>query len=95
MLKDYESTIEYHLGKANVVADALSKKFNSSLSHISVTLLSLFIELKSLAVDIALEDSRSLLATLCVRLVLIKHIDDAQGQDPQLIKIIEEVKIGT
>ena len=26
LLKDYDFTIEYHLGKANVVADALSRK---------------------------------------------------------------------
>ena len=26
----------YHLGKANVVADALSRKFSGSLAHISV-----------------------------------------------------------
>ncbi|KAL4334328.1 hypothetical protein GQ457_07G004790 [Hibiscus cannabinus] len=29
LLKDYELVIDYHLGKANVVVDALSRKSNS------------------------------------------------------------------
>ena len=34
LIKDYECTIEYHLGKANVVADALSGRPMSSISHL-------------------------------------------------------------
>jgi hypothetical protein len=32
--KDYDSTIQYHLDKANVVADALSRKSLQTLAHI-------------------------------------------------------------
>nr|XP_012574829.1 uncharacterized protein LOC105852742 [Cicer arietinum] len=35
LLKDYDCTILYHLGKANVVANALSKKSMGSLAHIA------------------------------------------------------------
>jgi hypothetical protein len=34
LLKDYDCTIQYHLGKANVVTDALSRKSSGSLAHI-------------------------------------------------------------
>ena len=36
LLKDYDCTILYHPGKANVVADALSRKSMGSLGHISL-----------------------------------------------------------
>ena len=36
LLKDYDCGISYHLGKANVVADALSRKSSGSPAHISV-----------------------------------------------------------
>ena len=35
LLKDYDCSIFYSLGKANVVADALSNKSAGSLAHIS------------------------------------------------------------
>lgn len=51
LLKDYDLTINYHLEKANVVADALSKKSLFSLRALNARLnwnhnCSIFVELK-------------------------------------------------
>ena len=34
LLKDYDMSVYYHLGKSNIVADALSRLSMGSMSHI-------------------------------------------------------------
>ena len=94
LIKDYECTIEYHPGKANVVADALSRRPMSSLSHLRAVHLPRLIELRSLGVRLKLTDSGALLATFHVRPVLIDRIIELQIQDPQIVKLRGEVESG-
>ena len=94
LIKDYECTIEYHSGKANVVADALSWRPMSSLSHLRVVHLPRLIELRSLGVRLEQIDSGILLATFHVCLVLIDRIRELQIQDPQIEKLRGEVESG-
>ena len=86
LVKDYECTIEYHLGKANVVVDALSRRPMSSLSHVRAVHLPRLIELRSLGVRLELTDSGALLATFQVWPVVIDRIRELQIQDPQIVK---------
>ena len=86
LIKDYECTIEYHPGKANVVAYALSRRPMSSISHLRVVHLPRLIELRSLGVRRELTDSGALLATFHVRPVVIDRIRELQIQDPQIVK---------
>ena len=86
LIKDYECTIEYHPGKANMVADALSRRPMSSISHLRAVHLPRLIELRSLGVRLELTDSGALLATFHVRPVLIDRIRELQIQDPQIVK---------
>ena len=53
LLKDYDITILYHPGKANVVADAFSRKAGSmgSLAHLQVSRRPLAREVQTLAND--------------------------------------------
>ena len=48
LLKDYDCSILYHPGKANVVADALSRKSAGSLAHISAQKRSIYREIDQL-----------------------------------------------
>ena len=57
-----------------MVANALSRRPMSSLSHLRVVYLSRLIELRSLGVRLELTDSGALLSTFHVRTVLIDRI---------------------
>ena len=64
-LKDYDCTILYHPGKANVVADALSRKSMGSLAHIAPVrrpLIAALHDLKNDGVQLLVEDTGRLLA---------------------------------
>ena len=92
LIKDYECTIEYHPGKANVVADALSRKSTGSISHLKVVYLPRLVELRTLGVRLELTDTRALLATFHVNPVLIDKIRELQTQDPTVIKLKREAQ---
>ena len=78
MIKDYDCTIEYHPGKANFVADALSKWLESSLSHMRSGYLPLLVDLRALGVILEGEDSGALLAIFHVRPLLVDQIQAGQ-----------------
>ena len=94
LIKDYDCTIEYHPRKANVVADALSRRPESSLSHMRSGYLPLLVDLRALGVILEVEDSGALLATFHVRPLLVDQILAGQSQDPQMIKLKEEIEKG-
>ena len=48
-LKDYDMSVHYHPGKANVVADALSRLFMGSVSHVNEKRLELVKDVHRLA----------------------------------------------
>ena len=94
MIKDYDCTIDYHPGKANVVADTLSRKSSSSIAHMRVTYMLLLIELRSLGVELEVENYRALIANFLVRPTLIDKVHQMQDQDLQLLQLKEDVQKG-
>ena len=89
LLKDYDCTIDYHPGRANVVIDALSQKSTSSIAHLQLSSLGDLITLRGLNVKLQLGPGSCLMATLQVRPVLKQRIQEVQDSDQQLVKIWE------
>ena len=56
--------------------------------------LPLFVDLRALGVILEAEDSRALLTTFHVRPLLVDQIQAGQLQDPQMIKLKEEIEKG-
>ncbi|KAL5739512.1 hypothetical protein ACOSQ2_028692 [Xanthoceras sorbifolium] len=94
LIKDYDCTIEYHSGKANVVADALSRKPTSSVAHLKTVYLPLLVELRSLGVRLKMSNSGALVAAFHVRPILVDRIRELQTQDSQLVKLKDEIESG-
>ena len=63
LLKDYDCTIDYHPGKANVVADALSRKSTGSLAYMQTIQLPLMVELRELGVELRMHTSGALFSS--------------------------------
>ena len=72
LIKDYDCVIDYHPGKANVVADTLSRKSSSSLAHIRAIQTPLQNELKSFPVELMIDENNLLVAHLKVKPI---HLD--------------------
>ena len=78
MFKDYDYIIDYHPGKANVVAYALSRKIMAALSLQQS--------------DWRLADDRALLAQLKAQPILKQMIIDAQKKDEEWQKKVQLVR---
>ncbi|KAL5835872.1 hypothetical protein ACOSQ3_015424 [Xanthoceras sorbifolium] len=79
-IKDYNCVIDYHPGKANVVADALSRKSLHALRAMNAQL------------RLTLDDA--VLAELKLKPNLIQQIQDRQQQDEKLLAIRGQVQEG-
>ena len=90
LVKDYDCDISYHPGKANIVADALSRKSSGSLTALH--------ELeKPLQEDLcrsSIELITGKLSAMILQSTLLDRIKQSQNGDPELVGYKELVESG-
>ncbi|KAL0539355.1 hypothetical protein IC582_023566 [Cucumis melo] len=85
LVKDYDCEILYHPGKANVVADALSRKVSHSAALITRQA-PLHRDLERAEIAVSVGAVTTQLAQLTVQPTLRQRIIDAQSNDPYLVE---------
>ena len=91
LIKDYDMKLHYHPGKANVVAEALSRK-----SYVNTLLTGelpkeLAEDLRELRLEIV---PRSFVAAMEVQSTLLGNIREAQKDDKEIAEIKEKISEG-
>ncbi|KAA0064302.1 pol protein [Cucumis melo var. makuwa] len=85
LVKDYDCEILYHPGKANVVADAFSRKISHSAALITRQA-PLHRDLERAEIAVSVGAVTMQLAQLTVQPTLRQRIIDAQSNDPYLVE---------
>ena len=80
LIKDYDCVIDYHPGKANVVADALSRKTMQTL--------------QALNAHLSLTDDGTVVTELIARPSLLNRVQEAQKKDEKIDVIVSQIGNG-
>nr|AAV43999.1 putative polyprotein [Oryza sativa Japonica Group] len=91
LIKDYDVGIHYHPGKANMVADALSRKSHCNTLDVRGIPPELNQQMEALNLSIV---GRGFLATLEAKPTLLDQIREAQKNDPDMRGLLKNMKQG-
>ena len=94
LIRDYDCSINYHLGKANMVVNALSQKSSGFLAPLLTTQKEIINDLERIGIEIVMGDSQAFMASLTIQPTLIEKIKTLQVDDAQIVRIIGEVQEG-
>nr|GFC73506.1 putative reverse transcriptase domain-containing protein [Tanacetum cinerariifolium] len=89
LLKDYDTNIQYHPGKANVVTDALSRK-SGMIVGIKVEE-EIIPDLEWLGIKLCVRGQHGYWASLRIEPDLISQIKEAQKEDSEIWTIVENL----
>ena len=89
LIKDYDMRLHYHPGKANVVADALSRNSHVNTLVTGEVPKELAENLRELCLEIVL---RGYVATLEIQSTLMDKIREAQKSDKEIAAIKREIE---
>ena len=89
-LEDYDFTLHYHLGKANVVADALSRKSRGA-SQLGIMMLE---TVGQFGLQYS-EQTQGTFGSLVATPSLLNRVIESQWQDAEIVSIRDRVQSGT
>ena len=93
-LEDYDFTLHYHPGKANVVADALSRKSQGALASITSQEWRILETLGQFGLQYS-EQTQGTLGILVATPSLFSRVIESQWQDVEIVSIRDRVQSGT
>ncbi|XP_028053366.1 putative G-type lectin S-receptor-like serine/threonine-protein kinase At1g61610 [Camellia sinensis] len=92
LIKDYDLQIHYHPGKANTVADALSRKNMGDLANLFTEQKELVSELDKMSVEFKIHGQETVLAAVMAQPTLLEEIKSHQMEDDILKKVCDELE---
>ena len=92
LIKDYDLEILYHPGKANVVADALSRKKQVNVAAMITSQKEIIEDLRRLDVEVVLEDVEVRLSSLRIQPDLLSRIKAAQLDSSERDKLLMTIR---
>lgn len=92
LLKDYDVAIQYQPGKANFVADALSRKTTRALNYIITRQPLLLGEMNRMDLEVVIQGSSAIHAAITAQPAIMLEIKLKQKEDPKLQKIREQIE---
>ena len=93
-LEDYDLTLHYHPGKANVVADALSRKSRGVLASIASREWQMLETVGQFGLRYS-EEAQGTLGSLVATPSLLSRVIESQGQDAEIVSIRDRVQSAT
>nr|GFA65876.1 reverse transcriptase [Tanacetum cinerariifolium] len=88
LLKDYDTNIQYHPGKANVVADALSRK-SGMLANLQIEP-EIIKDLERMDIELCIRGTKGYLASLKIKPNFILRIKEAKKEDAELWVVFQK-----
>ena len=93
-LEDYDFTLHYHPGKANVVADALSRKSRGALASLASREWRMLETVGQFGLQYS-EQTQGTLGSLVATPSLLNRVIESQWQDAEIVSIRDRVQSGT